>query len=243
MLLYHSGLSYQKFREQYNLGIYQAHLVSPAADTFTSAPAAFGMYQGSPNIAEYPSDHHFSQTHYSQSGFDGYFYDPQQHYPTVDGSDPWMTHPAAAYQNDASIMEFMDSDKNYYLGQSMHVETSALDGNSSNGFHSNFLHESGQTITSSSTHTPKPQKDDLKKTSRSAGQPTNIVSNGKMDRKTLKRLRNRVSASRCRIKKKEWINEMEDESNAINSENKLLMKKISALEDSISNMKATLAQN
>ena len=72
-----------------------------------------------------------------------------------------------------------------------------------------------------------------KKAPRQAGLPTNIIPTAKMDRKTLKRLRNRVSASRCRVKKKNWIKDMEEASDALALENRKLVEKISALEHAI----------
>jgi hypothetical protein len=63
--------------------------------------------------------------------------------------------------------------------------------------------------------------------------PTNIIPTAKMDRKTLKRLRNRVSASRCRIKKKNWIRDMEEISENLTEENNQLMSRLQALQNAI----------
>ncbi|KAI8897240.1 hypothetical protein BC833DRAFT_594487 [Globomyces pollinis-pini] len=79
------------------------------------------------------------------------------------------------------------------------------------------------------------------KSSRSSGQPTN-VNPGNLDRKTVKRLRNRVSASRCRKKKKEWLNELGDESMCIQDENTNLEYSIRILEDQIASAREYLRQ-
>jgi hypothetical protein len=73
----------------------------------------------------------------------------------------------------------------------------------------------------------------IKKTPRQAGIPTNIVPTAKMDRKTLKRLRNRVSASRCRNKKKGWIKDMETTALTLADDNRRLVCRLSQLEDAI----------
>jgi hypothetical protein len=95
-----------------------------------------------------------------------------------------------------------------------------------------YMIESSQTVVL--------EKEGKKNKPRQQGQPTNIVPTAKMDRKTLKRLRNRVSASRCRIKKKEWISEMEDESMQLHEENNFLLKKIGLLEEAILKAKQML---
>jgi hypothetical protein len=102
-----------------------------------------------------------------------------------------------------------------------HVNPGTLDGNILS-----YGMDSGQTIADVAFQT----KDYKSKTIAS---PTNIVPNEKVDRKTLKRMRNRVSASRCRVRKKEWIHELEDESNSLSNENKMLLQRIASLEESI----------
>ncbi|KAI8924949.1 hypothetical protein BC831DRAFT_436237 [Entophlyctis helioformis] len=73
---------------------------------------------------------------------------------------------------------------------------------------------STSAATPSVAHLPVPTGP-VSKPRRSAAQPTNIVVHGKVDRKTLKRMRNKVSASRCREKKKVWIGQMEARSNSV----------------------------
>jgi bZIP transcription factor len=97
-----------------------------------------------------------------------------------------------------------------------------------NNLEINFSSCSGQTADESPL--PSPVKDHKGKTPAS---PSNIFSCEKLDRKALKRMRNRVSASRCRVRKKEWINELQDESNKLSNENKMLLQRISSLEESI----------
>ena len=72
-----------------------------------------------------------------------------------------------------------------------------------------------------------------RKAARQAGVPTNVIPTAKMDRKTLKRLRNRVSASRCRIKKKNWIKDMEEASESLADENQRLLDRARRLEQVI----------
>ncbi|KAJ3359752.1 hypothetical protein HDU91_004827 [Kappamyces sp. JEL0680] len=239
----HTGL-YPKFRDhdasQYEVdNAYQSQVIQ-TVDQYTSAPAAFGAYQASPPV-EYGADYHHHQSpslHYSTDySFNGYFYD-HPHY----GSEAMSTWMSRGYEDS---FEFPTHEKDDAYAQYMrelhsHVDPSILDGAS---LHTGFLMESGQTLAPSTSSTPNVASSDKKQISRSAGKPTNIVATGKMDRKTLKRLRNRVSASRCRIKKKEWISEMEDESNALNNENRALMKRIATIEDSIANAKNTLMLN
>jgi len=68
---------------------------------------------------------------------------------------------------------------------------------------------------------------------RAQGKPTNIIPTSKMDRKTLKRLRNRVSASRCRIKKKVWVHELEEQYEFLHEERQFLEKKFLQLQQTI----------
>jgi hypothetical protein len=68
---------------------------------------------------------------------------------------------------------------------------------------------------------------------RAPGQPTNIVPTPKMDRKTLKRLRNRVSASRCRIKKKVWIQDMETKANVLEQQRLHYLTRLNKLQEAI----------
>ena len=89
--------------------------------------------------------------------------------------------------------------------------------------------KSGQTVVKDSKFLTSPSASKIKIKSTSI----NISAHGKVDRKTLKRMRNRVSASRCRIKKKEWIHDLEDESKALSNQNKMLLEKIASLEESI----------
>ncbi len=68
---------------------------------------------------------------------------------------------------------------------------------------------------------------------RAPGQPTNIIPTPKMDRKTLKRLRNRVSASRCRIKKKVWIQDMETKANSLEQQRVHYFTRLNKLQEAI----------
>lgn len=81
-----------------------------------------------------------------------------------------------------------------------------------------------------------------KKAPRQAGVPTNVVPTPKMDRKTLKRLRNRVSASRCRVKKKNWIKNMEYASESLAEENVRIAQRITFLEEAISECQRLLLE-
>jgi hypothetical protein len=213
------------------MGIYQQHMISPSEDTFTSAPAAFGVYSNSLPTGyqeEYFTHrdsteiHNFSPDY--ATTFDLYIYEQQHRYLGMpETPEMWMSSPQNGYN--PSPLDFMKQSHSHIL------DPSCLD--STLG----FPETSGQTISNTSVFTPPATK---KTSARTAGQPTNIVANGKIDRKTLKRLRNRVSASRCRIKKKEWINEMEDESNSLLDENRVLLKKISGLENAILRVKSSL---
>lgn len=78
---------------------------------------------------------------------------------------------------------------------------------------------------------------------RKAAEPITITSAQKLDRRTLKRLRNRVSASRCRSKKKEWITEMEEANATLHEENTMLQERISELMVSIARAKTQIAAN
>jgi cyclic AMP-dependent transcription factor ATF-2 len=62
-----------------------------------------------------------------------------------------------------------------------------------------------------------------------------------MDRKTLKRLRNRVSASRCRVKKKLWIHDMEIQAERLAETNAILQHRIHLLEEAINQSRQMLA--
>ena len=204
-------------------------MIPPASDAFSSAPAAFGAYQSAPSL-EY-SEGDYQHAPYTENfGFGNYFYDHS--YQNMESNASWM--PRGPYDQDpSSFSEFPEKDE--YLRQ-MHVNPAILDGGN---FHNGYGMESGQTIANPSPMST-PMVSDQKGPKRSVGQPTNIVANGKIDRKTLKRMRNRVSASRCRVKKKEWINELEDESNMLHNENRMLMKKIASLEEMILNAKKFL---
>ena len=177
-------------------------------------------------------------SHYDQSVMEYNMRHGLQHYHHIDPSamDPHHSHSTHLF--DGSMMGA--------AGQQFHQDLSGQTIADPNAFSpgpsstkksskSKVGKKSGLTNTpgaASVTDTPGTQP-------RTAGQPTNIQSNGKMDRKTLKRLRNRVSASRCRIKKKEWISEMEDESNAILAENQNLLKQIGDLEKALSLARAS----
>jgi hypothetical protein len=229
------GLSCNKFREQdHNLADtpYQLHGIEPMMDQFTSAPAAFGANESSPPLDYAGEYHHDVNVSYEPNySLGNYFYD--NHY-NNEGISGWVPQ-----RYDSGFERNHDYDQYVRDLHAQHVDPSIIHGVH---IHTGFIMDSGQTLSldSAPDNPPNPALNNGDKQSRSAGKPTNIVSNGEMDRKTLKRLRNRVSASRCRVKKKEWINEMEDESNILNHENRKLMKKISALEESIANAKATL---
>jgi hypothetical protein len=68
---------------------------------------------------------------------------------------------------------------------------------------------------------------------RTAGQPTNVVPNPRMDRKTLKRLRNRVSASRCRNKKKQWVQDLEERHDILKAQKDQLITRLNILKDAV----------
>jgi hypothetical protein len=73
----------------------------------------------------------------------------------------------------------------------------------------------------------------IDKPSRRASQPIEIEPSPNADKKTLKRLRNRVSASRCRTKKKAWITDLEEKCNSLKEENWNLLKTQQKLEEDI----------
>jgi hypothetical protein len=127
------------------------------------------------------------------------------------------------YPNAYSYTEYYDTE------QSFQVKSNS----SEYGDHINpAMVESGMSFSYSGESSQSMMEDEKKAAKpRQQGQPTNIVPTAKMDRKTLKRLRNRVSASRCRVKKKEWISEMEEESMGLHEENNFLLKKIAKLEE------------
>jgi hypothetical protein len=153
----------------------------------------------------------------------GYMYDYNSTYPYQD---------FYALNDFSELHDEIKKDEYEYPMDQTHVNPAMLDVN----YHG-YTMESGQTI-GSQAESPDPNQSRTKP--RTTGQPTNIVATGKMDRKTLKRLRNRVSASRCRIKKKEWINEMEDQSMLMHQENNYLIEKIHNLEEQIAKAKSFL---
>lgn len=129
--------------------------------------------------------------------------------------------------NDKKQKKATDKQHLYHMGMggSLHINPAMIEGISHDDLHSQYDGESSQTT----------------RKSRAAGKPTNIVPTSKMDRKTLKRLRNRVSASRCRIKKKVWINDMEERSGMLNDENDHLRIHIHRLEDAIAQSQRLLS--
>jgi len=130
--------------------------------------------------------------------------------------------------NEKDLKKHVD---HYHLsgGGSLHINPAMIEG----------LSESDILLHSSSVYDGECSR--MSKKNRAVGQPTNIVPTSKMDRKTLKRLRNRVSASRCRIKKKVWINDMEERSNNLNDENDHLKHRIRQLEEAIAQCQNLLA--
>ena len=74
---------------------------------------------------------------------------------------------------------------------------------------------------------------DKSRSNRSMAQPTNIVAGEEVDRKTLKRLRNRVSASRCRHKKKCWIQDMEERHHLLKQEHDALSERVNMLKEAV----------
>lgn len=203
-------------------------MISSTSNEYSSAPAAYGVYPG-----ETLSYQQTEPTTYSQDmNYMNFYYDYSTSlYQQPDSTEEtpmvqWMPHRGFC---DDSFAEFIhdekDADYEYSRTDPIHINPASIE-----GFHGYPL-ESGQTIANSSAaSSPAPR---AKKAARSTGKPTNIVATNKMDRKTLKRLRNRVSASRCRVKKKEWINDLENESAQFNEENIILMQKIASLEESI----------
>ncbi|KAJ3269497.1 hypothetical protein HDV01_001343 [Terramyces sp. JEL0728] len=220
------GLTYPKLRSEvhYGLGMFQPVLIPTPTDAYASAPAAFGVYQHSshstPHGEEYNSTVPLDIT---PENYDYYY-----QYQLENHNSEWLDQ-RNPYEMD-QFSEFVQEDINVFdyprINHSIHVNPAILEGN--------LGVESEQTIAIDSPHEKK------RKGGRSGGQPTNIVPSTKMDRKTLKRLRNRVSASRCRIKKKEWIHEMEDQSLQLQDENMFLMERISFLEESIANSRKFL---
>ena len=77
---------------------------------------------------------------------------------------------------------------------------------------------------------------------RAPAQATNIVATQEMDMSTLKRLRNKVSASRSRNKKKLWLKQIKDASAILQEENKYLIGLVTELETQINQCRQTLAQ-
>ncbi|KAJ3323114.1 hypothetical protein HDV06_002126 [Boothiomyces sp. JEL0866] len=220
------GLSYPKLRSDmhYGLGMFQPIMIPTPTDAYASAPAAFGVYQHSshstPHVEEYNPT---APLEITPENYDYYY-----QYQLENHNNEWLDQ-RSQYEID-QFSEFVQDDIGVFdysrIDHSIHVNPAILEGN--------LGAESEQTIAIESPHEKK------RKGGRSAGQPTNIVPNTKMDRKTLKRLRNRVSASRCRIKKKEWIHEMEDQSLQLQDENMFLMERISFLEESIANSRKFL---
>ena len=149
-------------------------------------------------------------------------------YQTLDHINPAMLN-SAPY----SLSHFVSSpygtvmSKDFHLGYdpNANVDPSQLDV-SNHG----FVYESAQ-----SESDPEPK-------ARKPAEPTNVLVTQKMDRKTLKRLRNRVSASRCRTKKKEWIQEMEETNALLDEENSRLQDRVSELQISISRAKEFIAR-
>ncbi|KAJ3313957.1 hypothetical protein HDV04_001263 [Boothiomyces sp. JEL0838] len=220
------GLSYPKLRSEmhYGLGMFQPMMIPTPTDAYASAPAAFGVYQHSshstPHVEEYNPAVPLDVT---SDNYDYYY-----QYQLDNHNNEWLDQ-RNPYELD-QFSEFVQDEVGPFdysrIDHSIHVNPAILEGN--------LGVESEQTI---AIESPLEKK---RKGGRSAGQPTNIVPNTKMDRKTLKRLRNRVSASRCRIKKKEWIHEMEDQSLQLQDENMFLMERISFLEESIANSRKFL---
>ncbi len=87
----------------------------------------------------------------------------------------------------------------------------------------------GQPLVPLDALMPRPSK----KKNRGSGVPTNIQANDSLDRKTLKRMRNRVSASRCRVKRKEWITTLEEETDMIHAQNTELSQRMQELDQAI----------
>jgi hypothetical protein len=74
---------------------------------------------------------------------------------------------------------------------------------------------------------------DKTRTNRTAAQSTNIAGGDDVDKKTLKRLRNRVSASRCRFKKKCWIQDMEERHHLLKQEHDGLLGRVNMLKEAV----------
>ena len=82
----------------------------------------------------------------------------------------------------------------------------------------------------------------VSKKSRKAAEPITLINNSKLDRRTLKRMRNRVSASRCRSKKKEWITDMEETNSLLHEENIMLQERVDELHELIAATKRRLSE-
>lgn len=189
------------------------------------------------------SNNWMNGNHYEFNQFDDFLQDESSDRHPGSASDPSLSQQTILISQSSSGL---NNGHHHFLGPleaAIHVNPAIIDGNyglpdklinltglGDMGCHSGKLVDHCNEMSISSQ----------KKAPRQAGLPTNIIPTARMDRKTLKRLRNRVSASRCRVKKKNWIKDMEETSDALALENRKLVEKITKLEHAINQCKALL---
>lgn len=182
------------------------------------------------------SNNWMSGNHYEFNQFDDFLPDESSDRHPGSTSDPSLSQQTILMSTSSSGL---NNGHHHFLGPleaAIHVNPAILDGNY--GFQDKLVH--GTMSCKNTDHCNELSSCSQKRAPRQAGLPTNIIPTAKMDRKTLKRLRNRVSASRCRVKKKNWIKDMEEASDALAMENKKLLEKITHLEHAINQCRALL---
>lgn len=189
------------------------------------------------------SNHWMNGNHYEFNHFDDFLQDDSSERHPGSSSDPSLSQQTILMSPSSSGL---NSGHHHFLGPlqtAIHVNPAIIDGNF--GLPDKLINLTG--LGNMGCHSGKNMdlcndinNSSQKKTPRQAGLPTNIVPTAKMDRKTLKRLRNRVSASRCRVKKKNWIKDMEETSDALALENRKMVEKITNLEHTINQCKNLL---
>ena len=205
-------------------------------EALTTAPAAFGVYEPSPFIgSKYQQGYGMVTGHQSML--------PMEHYPSEPAYDMGMMGSYdmyAQYEFEPFTDFIQDEDKDgmsmqsCFMSSSMHINPAMIE--------CAHFADSPHTLLNDASQQSLEGDKKLKKTaSRSTGQPTNVVPTAKMDRKTLKRLRNRISASRCRIKKKEWISEMEEQGSLLMEEQHKLLHRLRQLEDAVNHCRQVMS--
>ncbi|KAI8910883.1 hypothetical protein EDD86DRAFT_128077 [Gorgonomyces haynaldii] len=243
---------YSKLRQEDAMAFGELYHPPPISsyNSLSLAPAAFGAYPLSPEeapMSPFRSDSKYQQGYGMVTGQsmspeykDCY---PEHYEMPPQGEDMsgfhfsghnWYPHGQFEFEQFSEFIQDEDKDRHlpfpHQFSGSMHINPAMLEGSQ---FGSPSYSEVSGSVTS-----PREKKE--KKPVRSSGQPTNIVPTAKMDKKTLKRLRNRVSASRCRIKKKEWINEMEERAVLLKEENRKLSNRCQRLQDAVAHCRALL---